>query len=314
MPILINRNLDGYTEALRTMPPAGGGGCHAALLGIATRGLLAGLDAGQIFRDIRGAVHGSRTVSDKEISQAIAKAGQPGFKPQPHTPAAIPGPATLAKIIQAGRAYGEADLWEVSPVRLTWEPEEDAANLLRHLYATADILFIGGRESTGPRHVRTVAEWLKTDLTRWPHIAPNPMTGNPAPGKADPAKLTYRGDNCIAAFRYCVVEFDGLPLEDQLRFWAGVNLPVAALITSGGKSVHGWLRVDVADAAAWDAQVRPLYKSRLVPLGVDGACANPARLSRLPGHFRQDKGQRQRLLFLDPAARGPRFYLTGGGK
>ena len=140
------------------------------------------------------------------------------------------------------------------------------------------------------------------------------MTGNPAPGKADPAKLTYRGDNCIAAFRYCVVEFDGLPLEDQLRFWMGVNLPVAALITSGGKSVHGWLRVNVPDAAAWEAQVRPLYHTRLIPLGVDGACANPARLSRLPGHYREDKGARQRLLFLDPAAKGPRYYLTGEGR
>lgn len=303
-----------YTESLRNLPPAGGGGCHAAMLGVATRGLMAGVDAGQIFRDLRGAVHGSRKVTDKEITQAINKAGSAGFNPKPQPKAAIPGPATLAQIIHAGRAYGEADIWEASPVRLDWEPEEDAAHLLRCLYQPEEKLFIGCAESTGPRHVRAVSAWLETDLTRWPHIAPNPMTGNPAPGKADPAKLTFRGDNCISAFRFCVVEFDALPMDDQLRFWAGVNLPVAALITSGGKSVHGWLRVDVPDGAAWDAQVRPLYKTRLVPLGVDGACANPARLSRLPGHFRADKGQRQRLLFLDPAARGPRFYLTGGAK
>lgn len=61
---------------------------------------------------------------------------------------------------------------------------------------------------------------------------------------------------------------------------------------------------------AWDTLVRhELYggKGCLARLGGDRACCNPARLSRLPSHFRQGKpgeaGRRQRLLYLNPVAR-----------
>ena len=99
--------------------------------------------------------------------------------------------------------------------------------------------------------------------------------------------------------------------EDQEAFWFTVIcdklMPVAALIDSGGKSIHAWLRVDLPDRDAWDKLVRhELYgeQGRLTRLGADRACCNPARLSRLPGHYRRDTaddpGRWQRLLYLNP--------------
>jgi hypothetical protein len=124
--------------------------------------------------------------------------------------------------------------------------------------------------------------------------------------------MSYRGDSAVAAFTFAVVEFDERTRAEQVAFWCGVNLPVAALVDSAGKSIHAWLRVDAADTQAWDTQVRPLFLQHLAPLGVDRTCQNPSRLSRLPGHYRLEKKKWQRLLFLDPAAKGPRPYLRGG--
>jgi hypothetical protein len=91
--------------------------------------------------------------------------------------------------------------------------------------------------------------------------------------------------------------------EDQIKFWAAVKLPVCALIDSGGKSIHGWIDVqrlvNVDSPERWETEIKQrLYDRILKPMGVDGACSNPARLSRLPGHHRTEKEARQRILWL----------------
>jgi hypothetical protein len=50
---------DRNRERLATLPPAGGGGCHPALLGVASRCVTIGISVGDIFRDQRERVHGS---------------------------------------------------------------------------------------------------------------------------------------------------------------------------------------------------------------------------------------------------------------
>jgi len=62
--------------------------------------------------------------------------------------------------------------------------------------------------------------------------------------------------------------------------------------------------VRVETLEQWQAQIKTrLYDRILTPLGIDGACSNPARLSRLPGHFRSEKGAWQRLLWLSAEGR-----------
>jgi len=54
-------------------------------------------------------------------------------------------------------------------------------------------------------------------------------------------------------------------------------------------------------AADWSRVVkRHLFAELLEPLGVDRACKNASRLSRLPGHYRKEKGAWQRVLYLAP--------------
>lgn len=318
MATLTNPLLERYKAKLAALPASGGGGCHPALLGVASLGVMCKIPAGDIFRDLRERVHGDRTVTDREIQEAIEKAmrehdngavrvGQEGRTNRPPGPA-FDGPGALRRIVESGRGACEADLRERSPVPIDWPAEEDAVHVLEALYQPDDVLFIGTREGRPElrRNIRTAAEWMAAFRRsppgpQHPHIIPNPLSGKPAP-KASGVGETLRGDGCVAAFRFAVVEFDTLPREDQLAFWHEARLPVALLVDSGGKSIHGWVRVQgVAGAPQWSRLIeRHLFRNLLEPLGVDRACKNESRLSRLPGHFRKEKDSWQRLLYLAP--------------
>lgn len=169
--------------------------------------------------------------------------------------------------------------------------------LLGHLYRDDDMLFCGDRHDT---QVWKVADLIDAGEAIGPHIIPNPMTGEL--GKTKDDKDSYRADACVKDFRFAVVEFDNLSHEDQCAFWWAIRLNVVALVDSGGKSIHGWVRVCCNNANEWTERVeRSLYAKHLIPLGVDSSCKNEARLSRTPGWNRDDKWQR--LLYLCPEGR-----------
>ena len=316
MARLLDKRRTRYEERLQALPASGGGGCHPALLGCASMGVRAGIHADQICEDLRQCVHGTRTVSDREIAEAVAKAMIDSDSPRRtqrtarHTVPGVvfDGTAALRNLVSAGHGFGEADVTDRSPVRIDWPPEEDAARVLEALYTPEEQLFIGpsrGRARIGCE-VRPVGKWLRHfseagPVATAPHIIPNPLTGTPA-SLANGTGQTVRGDACVARFRFAVVEFDGLSREDQLAFWYAAEMPVVALIDSGGKSIHGWVRVcDVAQAEVWERVVEQhLFGCLLQPLGVDGACKNESRLSRLPGHLRKETGRWQRILYLAP--------------
>ena len=298
--------LNRYLNALLNLP-APGSGCHTAILGVANLGVLAGLDPEMIFRDIRRSIPlGSRKIPDKEIHDAIRKAvsdhdgGTYTPRPRP-APAINDGKATLRKIINQGKIRDEADLIDASPVKIDWEPKDDAVNFLTMMFDPEDYVFIGEKFSND---VKTVREWIdgfRNGAKTSPHIIPNPMTGQE--GTTKEGKPSYRCDNTVKKYRYCLVEFDGLSREDQIRFWSAARLPIVCLIDSGGKSAHAWLDVQklatVETSEQWQTEIKQnLYDRWLTPLGVDKACSNPARLSRLPGHYRTEKGNYQRILWL----------------
>lgn len=86
----------------------------------------------------------------------------------------------------------------------------------------------------------------------------------------------------IMSFRYLLIESDVLPLEIQLGFYSKLKLPISAILSSGGKSVHVWVKVDCADEAEYSERAKRILTA-LEPFGVDKANKNPSRLSRLPG-------------------------------
>jgi hypothetical protein len=124
-----------YNESLIHIPPPGCG-CHSFLLSVANIGLFAGLSGEEIFQDVRRSIPtGARYIPDKEIQDAINKALS-DHNGGTFTPKARPAPiiqdgqATLKKIIDQGKISTEADLWEASPIRIDWLPEEDVQHAL----------------------------------------------------------------------------------------------------------------------------------------------------------------------------------------
>lgn len=296
-----------FSEALRSCPRSGAG-VHSWILSCANLAAIAGVSPADAERDILQAM--TRPPSPAaEVGAAVRKAyaeHKPGmtFTPRTIAPAKPkPRPMTAAAFIARGDGATEADWFEASPVRIDWEPgPKDAAHLLRVLYRPWEHVFCGERYG-GADGVRMAADWIAAfDDGRPvpPHFIPNPLTGreHPLPG----GKLSKRGDSAVAGFLYAVAEFDGLSKPEQLAFWWGFRTaPIVALIDSGGKSVHAILRVECETRADWEREIEgKLFPRVLVPLGCDPQCRNEARLSRLPGHYRAEKGAWQRLLYLNP--------------
>lgn len=314
--------LERYRAALLALPaPGTGNGCHTALLGVANLGVLAGLDDGQIVADIATAVPaGRRPVAVSEISATVRTARRSATaltpvsawraayhpsRPQPVTD----WDAVRNAIIKAGGGevdpYGP-DFWESSPTRIDWPPEHAAAEFLTYVFTPGEHVFIGHRQAVGELHCRTVEAWRQEFRERPPTeqfglICPNPVSGTPGPTRE--GRPSYRALSCITVWRFGVIEFDreDMPKPRQLAFWRGLGLPnVAAIVDSGGKSLHTWLRFDAADAEHWARAVKPVFQ-RLAALGVDAAGASGGQLCRLPGAPRPERGTLQRLLWLCPA-------------
>lgn len=303
-----------YEVALNNIP-APGGGCHGALLGVANYGVMAGLDQEQIVKDIRKHIPaGDRVVPDNEILEAVEKAWNDlkdgmEYDRKPIIPVCtIDADRLMQQLLQAGQNVTMETLLDISPVSIPLNGD-DVKNhtglLFNELYDDDEHLYIG--DQTG-QTVRTVKDWKLASGPLGPYIIPNPLTG--ILGKTKTGKDSYRSDSCVVKFRFAVVEFDNMSLEDQCRFWGAVDLPIAALIFSGGKSIHGWIKVDCQDVNEWNEQIEnTLFAQFLKPFGVDASCRNEARLSRLPGVFRQDKQEWQFLVYLSPEGVPPCILL-----
>ena len=103
-----------------------------------------------------------------------------------------------------------------------------------------------------------------------------------------------RNDNVIR-FQFALVESDAMPIDEQISMYRKLELPIAALVHSGNKSVHAIVRVDAANQEEYRKRVNFLYDF-LASHGVkvDTQNRNPSRLSRMPGVTRN--GQAQKLL------------------
>lgn len=121
----------------------------------------------------------------------------------------------------------------------------------------------------------------------------NPESGawirfNPMDGKGS------KNEN-VAEFRYALVESDKIPIEQQNGIIHELQLPIAAMVYSGGKSLHAIVRVDAGNYDEYRKRVDFLYNvCDKNGLEVDRSNKNPSRLSRMPGVIR--KGNKQFLV------------------
>ena len=108
---------------------------------------------------------------------------------------------------------------------------------------------------------------------------------NPLDGKG------VKNDN-VTDYRYALVESDSTDLSTQNTILRELELPIAALVYSGGKSIHAIVRVEAANAEEYRRRVLYLYNvCKKNGLEVDKQNKNPSRLSRMPGVIRRDKKQ-----------------------
>lgn len=126
----------------------------------------------------------------------------------------------------------------------------------------------------------TIGDW-KEECGAW--IRFNPVDG-----------LGVKNEN-ITRFTYALVESDDMPISEQDAIYRKLELPIATLTHSAGKSLHAIVRVDAKDYEEYRKRVDFLYDFlEKNGLKVDKQNRNPSRLSRMPGVTRN--GQTQTLI------------------
>ena len=167
--------------------------------------------------------------------------------------------------------YVTNDVWQDNEGR--WVPAKGVFN------RTAGELIASLRKH--PNDVgATIGDWKK-DVGAW--IRFNPVDGE-----------GVKNDN-ITRFKYALVESDTMPITDQDAMYRKLELPIACMVHSGGKSLHAIVRVDAQDYTEYRKRVEFLYDFlEKNGLRVDKQNRNPSRLSRMPGVTRN--GNRQYLV------------------
>ena len=136
---------------------------------------------------------------------------------------------------------------------------------------------------------------------------PNPRTGKPS----------RRSEESVTRWKFALLESD----EADPRVWLGAlaksSLPISAIYSSGGRSVHALIRVPgpgtgmaalsgPTSKEEWDAWARA-QKAPLARLGADPKALTAVRLTRLPQQYRSEKGALQKLLYVSPTPFGGRI-------
>ena len=126
----------------------------------------------------------------------------------------------------------------------------------------------------------TIGDWKK-ECGAW--IRFNPLDG-----------MGVKNEN-VTRFTYALVESDDMPIHEQDALYRKLELPIATLTHSGGKSLHAIVRVDAENYEEYRKRVDFLYDYLdKNGLKVDKQNRNPSRLSRMPGVTRN--GQMQTLI------------------
>lgn len=96
----------------------------------------------------------------------------------------------------------------------------------------------------------------------------------------------------VTDYRYALVESDSEDISKQNAILRELELPIAMLVHSGGKSLHAIVKVDANSLPQYKERVNFLYDVCLKNgLEVDRQNKNPSRLSRMPGVTRNGHKQ-----------------------
>lgn len=227
-------------------------------------------------------------------------------QPKPKT---VIDPSTAIEVFLKGQIYTSQSLYEASPIKPSALLSDDGPLLVRSLYQPGEIIntvteFKMTKMKDGTEKAVPIGKGSSVErdelLDMWSLEMPQSACGgwmrmNPVDGQGV-------ADANITSYRFILMEFDHIPLPLQVSLFCKLPLPIAAILTSGGKSIHAWVRVDSNDFTGYkDDSVMLL--SMLEKYGIDTKNKNPSRLSRLVGVTRSidvAKPTRQRILYLNP--------------
>ena len=114
--------------------------------------------------------------------------------------------------------------------------------------------------------------------------------------RINPMKKGGAKNEDVTAFRHVLVEFDRddagkpIPKDEQYHAIVASGMPVAALIDSGNKSLHAWIRVDAPDETEYRRRVDIIW-DWFSGINLDRQNRNPSRLSRCPDGWRTVDGE-----------------------
>jgi len=294
--------LPAFLQDLIACTPRHGSGVHQWLFKVA-RQLHAHRDEQTIVDILSAAVDGcGRHVPVSEIVAAVESsrtcAWQSGGN---HPPTSKPAPkwpevntAKRQGIIQ-DEAFALADLWDASPISCTRD-STDAEFFADQLFPGNPLLCVGftkARFMTAPR------EEFRGKLSGLSLIVPSPMSSLTGKRKSDGKESAHTLAN-TGPRHYLVTEFDhGNPDEQAALLWHLRKFaPVVMVLSSGGKSLHGWW-----DCAGVDESITGRFMRYAVSIGADPATWCRSQFVRLPQGWRADKAKRQEVYFFNPNGR-----------
>lgn len=314
------RGKNRFALALQNVPAPGGGRTHSWCQSAANAAAWDGIDATEAERQILEAL-GERAAAHRWcVASAIRRAYQDIRRDAPvlgryrptvtvkrkPTLSELQGtaPKAAAQFVELGRGIEAGDIEaEMGIIDPPIGPREEAVALLRALFKPGEGVW-AANDPTDVRSVRACDEWI-----RWI------QQGHPIPTRICPNPIRIGGRRCdadVTAWRHLVGEFDdvdGWPLARQLEFWWGYTFSrdfgpldgVTALVFSGNKSYHAFLRVDCADRREWDRFAVGRVLTPLVQFGADPQFSVPSQGARMAGAIRNDEKVQdaaQRLLFV----------------
>jgi hypothetical protein len=289
----MNATLPQWAADIIGNPPRSGEGFHNWLF----RCSRALWKCGRSEYDIRAILENAastceRFVPRREIDDAIHNSQVSAFEPLSvrHHPWPALNRDQRAAVIQETQ-FTLVDLWEASAVRFN-DNKPHTEEIVDALFPGNPLLCCGKTQAdfdTKPR-----SKW-RGELSKQQFIVPSPMVkwrGLTKAGKASAHSLDALGQR-----RFLVVEQDVGDLDEQVAIlWHLARLaPLALVVHSGGKSVHGWFYCSGQDE---EKILRP-FMCYAVSLGACRSTWIKSQFVRLPDGTRGD-GRRQAVYYFRP--------------
>ncbi|HLP78243.1 MAG TPA: hypothetical protein VK327_15160 [Candidatus Paceibacterota bacterium] len=117
----------------------------------------------------------------------------------------------------------------------------------------------------------------------------NPVDGKFHPNPRQGNKLSRRSEESVTSWRYLLVESDKAEPIPWVSALAQLPLRIAAIYSSGRRSIHALIRMDASSKADLDAKAAKLMPM-LIALGADPKGMKAVQLTRLPGCYRDQVG------------------------